>query len=59
VPDEGVDDGPVLGTADVDIDIRAGFDAFAKLIHSTEHRLLVSTLIDLCTGAADRTEVPA
>jgi phosphoribosylglycinamide formyltransferase-1 len=59
VPDEGVDDGPVLGTADVDIDIRAGFDSFAKLIHATEHRLLVTILIDLCTDAADRTEVPA
>jgi formyltetrahydrofolate-dependent phosphoribosylglycinamide formyltransferase len=59
VPDEGVDDGPVLGTADVDIDIQEGFDAFVELVHATEHRLLVSTLIDLCTGAADRTEVPA
>ena len=59
VPDEGVDDGPVLGTADVPIDIRAGFDAFAQLVHVTEHRLLVSTLIDLCTAAPDRTEVPA
>jgi phosphoribosylglycinamide formyltransferase-1 len=59
VPDEGVDDGPVLGTADVAIDIQEGFDAFAELVHAAEHRLLVSTLIDLCTGAADRTEVPA
>lgn len=59
VPDEGVDDGPVLGTAAVDIDIPAGFEAFADLVHAAEHRLLVSTLIDLCTGAADRTEIPA
>ncbi len=59
VPDEGVDDGPVLGTAEVAIDTGAGFDAFAELVHATEHRLLVSILIDLCTAAPDRTEVPA
>jgi formyltetrahydrofolate-dependent phosphoribosylglycinamide formyltransferase len=59
VPDEGVDDGPVLGTAEFAIDTGAGFDAFAELVHATEHRLLVSILIDLCTAAPDRTEVPA
>lgn len=59
VPDEGVDDGPVLGTATVEIDLEAGFDAFAALVHETEHRLLVDTLIDLCTATPDRTEVSA
>jgi len=59
VPDEGVDDGPVLGTATVDIDTDAGFDAFAELVHATEHRLLVDTLTDLCTDTPDRTEVSA
>jgi phosphoribosylglycinamide formyltransferase 1 len=58
VPDEGVDDGPVLGTATVPIDVEAGFDAFAALVHDTEHRLLVATLTELCT-APDRTEVSA
>jgi phosphoribosylglycinamide formyltransferase 1 len=48
VPDEGVDDGPVLGTATIDIDTSAGFDDFARLVHDTEHRLLVDTLADLC-----------
>jgi formyltetrahydrofolate-dependent phosphoribosylglycinamide formyltransferase len=59
VPDEGVDDGPVLGTATVAIDVSAGFDAFATLVHTTEHRLLVDTLAELCTAAPHRTEVSA
>ena len=59
VPDEGVDDGPVLGTATIDIDVDAGFDAFAALVHDTEHRLLVDTLTELCTATPDRTEVSA
>lgn len=59
VPDEGVDDGPVLGTTTIDIDVDAGFDAFAALVHDTEHRLLVDTLTELCTATPDRTEVSA
>jgi phosphoribosylglycinamide formyltransferase-1 len=63
VPDEGVDDGPVLGTATVPIDLDAGFDAFAALVHATEHRLLVDTLAALCARVSDHTtdltEVPA
>lgn len=59
VADEGVDNGPVLATADVTIDVDAGFETFAERIHAAEHRLLVTTLIDLCTTAPDRTEVPA
>jgi phosphoribosylglycinamide formyltransferase-1 len=51
VPDEGVDDGPVLGTATVNIDVHAGFDTFAALVHHTEHHLLVDTLGDLCAEA--------
>ena len=51
VPDEGVDDGPVLGTATVPIDVEAGFDAFATMVHTTEHRLLVDTLGELCSAA--------
>ena len=59
VPDQGVDDGPVLGTATIPIDVEAGFDAFAALVHDTEHELLVDTLAELCTAAPDRTEVSA
>jgi len=62
VPDEGVDDGPVLGTADVDIDVDGGFDNFVALVHATEHRLLVDTLATFCSAdptSNDRTEVSA
>lgn len=59
VPDEGVDDGPVLGTATIAIDLDAGFDRFVELVHATEHRLLVDTLVDLCTNAPRPTEVSA
>ena len=59
VPDEGVDDGPVLGTATVPIDVGAGFDAFAALVHATEHQLLVETLSQLCSAAPAPTEVSA
>jgi formyltetrahydrofolate-dependent phosphoribosylglycinamide formyltransferase len=57
VPDEGVDDGPVLGTATVAIDTTAGFDVFAAAVHAAEHRLLVEVLATLC--ATHPTEVPA
>ena len=49
VPDEGVDDGPVLAAEEVAI---AADDTQATLearIHATEHRLLVDTLQHLCT----------
>lgn len=49
VPDEGVDDGPVLATEEVAI---LPDDEFARLearIHAAEHRLLVDTLQRLCT----------
>lgn len=59
VPDEGVDDGPILATATVPIDVDAGFDRFLELVHATEHRLLVHTLIDLCTHTPRPTEVSA
>ena len=59
VPDEGVDDGPVLGTATVQIDVDAGFDAFATLVHATEHELLVDTLSHLCSATPAPTEVSA
>lgn len=62
VPDEGVDDGPVLGTATVEIDVDAGHEAFEARVHATEHRLLVDTLRTLCATDhihSDRTEVSA
>ena len=59
VPDEGVDDGPVVATATVPIDVAAGYDAFAEQLHATEHELLVAALGELCTPARPTSEVPA
>jgi phosphoribosylglycinamide formyltransferase-1 len=49
VPDEGVDDGPVLGTATVPILPDDTLEALTDRVHATEHRLLVDVLADLCT----------
>jgi formyltetrahydrofolate-dependent phosphoribosylglycinamide formyltransferase len=48
VPDEGVDDGPVLGTAPVPIEPGDTPEALAARVHAAEHRLLVDVLADLC-----------
>lgn len=50
VPDEGVDDGPVLATEVVPIDPGDSLETLAERVHATEHRLLVTTLRDLCTA---------
>ena len=47
-PDEGVDDGPVLGTAIVPIHGDDTVDTLTERVHATEHELLVATLVDLC-----------
>jgi phosphoribosylglycinamide formyltransferase-1 len=49
VPDEGVDDGPVLGTATVPIDPDDTLEMLTERVHATEHRLLVEVLAELCT----------
>lgn len=49
VPDEGVDDGPVLATAVVPILRTDTLDTLEARVHATEHRLLVDTLCQLCT----------
>jgi formyltetrahydrofolate-dependent phosphoribosylglycinamide formyltransferase len=48
VPDEGVDDGPVLATATVPIHPTDSLDDLAARVHAVEHRLLVETLATLC-----------
>lgn len=48
VPDEGVDDGPVLASRSVPIDVSGTLEAFAASIHDVEHALLVETLAELC-----------
>lgn len=50
VPDEGVDDGPVLATETVDILADDTLETFEARVHAAEHRLLVSTLHTLCTA---------
>src|SRR6056297_865861 len=60
VPDEGVDDGPVLGTTRLHIDVEAAFEAFEADVHAAERRLPVDTLRQLCsTRTRNRTEVSA
>ncbi len=48
VPDEGVDDGPVLASADVAIRLDDTLDTLEARIHAVEHRLLVDTIRTLC-----------
>jgi phosphoribosylglycinamide formyltransferase 1 len=48
VPDEGVDCGPVLATATVPIQPDDTLESLTARVHATEHRLLVSTLAELC-----------
>ena len=48
VPDEGVDDGPVLATEDVVILPDDTLETLEARIHGVEHRLLVDTIRDLC-----------
>ena len=48
VPDEGVDEGPVLATAEVSIRPDDTLVSFAARVHATEHDLLVDTLRTLC-----------
>jgi phosphoribosylglycinamide formyltransferase-1 len=48
VPDEGVDDGPVLASRVVPIDASGTLESFAADIHRAEHALLVQTLAELC-----------
>ena len=49
VPDEGVDDGPVLAVREIPIDTSGTLEEFADTVHATEHALLVETLSTLCS----------
>jgi phosphoribosylglycinamide formyltransferase 1 len=51
VPDEGVDDGPVLGQAEVPILASDTLEALEARVHAAEHRLLVATVARV-VGAA-------
>jgi formyltetrahydrofolate-dependent phosphoribosylglycinamide formyltransferase len=50
VPDEGVDNGPVLATEIVRIQYSDTLESLESRIHAVEHRLLVDTLRKLITG---------
>lgn len=52
VPDDGVDDGPVLATEDVTIRPDDTLETLEARIHAVEHRLLVDTIRDLCDRIA-------
>ncbi len=47
VPDEGVDNGPVLATEIVPIFADDTLESLETRVHKTEHKLLVSTLKEL------------
>lgn len=50
VPDEGVDDGPVLGTSTVAIHPDDDIDALRARVHAAEHDLLVEVVASLVSG---------
>lgn len=59
VPDEGVDNGPVLASERVDILPADTLDTLRERVHAAEHHLLVATLGRLCTERlAERTSSP-
>ena len=49
VPDGGVDDGPLLASAEVPILPDDTLEALEARVHAVEHRILVDTLRTLCT----------
>jgi phosphoribosylglycinamide formyltransferase 1 len=50
VPDEGMDDGPVIATAEVEILPDDTIDTLSERVHATERILLVGALAELCKG---------
>jgi phosphoribosylglycinamide formyltransferase 1 len=53
VPDAGVDDGPVLATRSVPIDITGTQAEFEATMHRAEHDLLVDTLAGICNHESE------
>jgi formyltetrahydrofolate-dependent phosphoribosylglycinamide formyltransferase len=49
VPDEGVDNGPVLASVEVPINLDDTFESLQARIHAVEHRLLVDCIRSLIT----------
>jgi phosphoribosylglycinamide formyltransferase-1 len=59
VPDEGIDDGPVLASVEVAIELDDTLETLTARLHAAEHRLLIDTLRRLCEpGVRARVQVP-
>ncbi|MEP1124385.1 MAG: phosphoribosylglycinamide formyltransferase [Ilumatobacter sp.] len=58
VPDEGVDDGPTLGSRVVPVDTSGTLEQFATDVHDAEHALLVEVLASLCAPTTTDQEGP-
>lgn len=50
VPDEGVDNGPVLGQQGIDFQPEESLGKFEARVHEVEHKLLVNTLRNILEG---------
>ncbi len=57
VPDEGVDDGPTIATATIDMTDFTTIDDFEQHVHRVEHQLLVDAVRTLCRQSTSPTEV--
>jgi formyltetrahydrofolate-dependent phosphoribosylglycinamide formyltransferase len=58
VPDEGVDNGPVLASVEVPINLDDTFESLQARIHAAEHRLLVDAIKALINPSPDDGELP-
>jgi phosphoribosylglycinamide formyltransferase-1 len=50
VPDEGVDDGPILATQEIFFQEGESLEQFESRVHAVEHRLLVETIKKVVSG---------
>ena len=58
VPDEGVDDGPVLASVEVPINLDDTFESLLARIHAAEHHLLVAAIKGLIAPTAPDASPP-
>lgn len=47
VPDEGVDNGPLLGQQEIHFQLNESLERFQARVHEVEHRLLINTLMTI------------
>jgi formyltetrahydrofolate-dependent phosphoribosylglycinamide formyltransferase len=47
VPDEGVDNGPLLGQQEIHFQLNESLERFEARVHEVEHKLLVNTLMTM------------